>query len=65
MAWTQTDIDKLKAAMAGGIRRVQYTSGSVEYQSVAEMEKVLKRMERDVSGVQPIRRTVARFQSGY
>ena len=65
MAWTQTDINKLKAAMAGGIRRVQYTSGSVEYQSVAEMEKVLKRMEQEVSGVQPTRRTVARFQSGY
>lgn len=65
MAWTQTDIDKLKKAMAGGIRKVQYTSGSVEYQSVAEMREVLQMMEREVSGAQKIRRTVGRFQSGF
>ena len=65
MAWTQTDITKLERAMAGGIKRVQYTSGSVEYHSVAEMEKVLKRMKQEVGGVQPTRRTVGRFQSGF
>lgn len=65
MAWTQTDITKLEKAMAGGIRKVQYTSGSVEYQSYADMEKMLRRMKQEVSGVQPIRRTVGRFQSGF
>jgi hypothetical protein len=65
MAWTQTDIDKLKAAMGGGIKRVQYTSGSVEYQSVADMRRVLAEMEQEVSGVVPVRRTVASFKSGF
>ena len=65
MAWTQTDIDALKSAMARGIKRVQYTSGSVEYQSVADMKALLKDMERDVATSGPIRRTVASFQSGF
>lgn len=65
MAWTQTDIAKLEKAMAGGIKRVQYTSGSVEYQSYDDMEKMLKRMKQEVGGVAPIRRTVGRFQSGF
>lgn len=65
MAWTHQDVDALKKAMKGGIKRVQYTSGSVEYQSMADMEKLLKRMEREVAGDAPVRRTVARFVSGY
>ncbi len=40
-ALTQTDIDKLEKAIARGIRRVQYTSGTVEYQSTADMLKAL------------------------
>ena len=62
---SQTDINALKSAMARGIKKVQYTSGSVEYQSYADMEKMLKRMKQEVAGVQPIRRTVGRFQSGF
>ena len=65
MAWTQTDINALKSAMARGIKKVQYTSGSVEYQSVAEMKDLLKDMEREASGTVPIRRTVGRFVSGF
>ncbi len=65
MAWTQQDVDSLKKAMKGGIKRVQYTSGSVEYQSVADMKALLKDMEREVAGSPPPRRTVARFVSGY
>ena len=65
MAWTQTDITKLERAMAGGIKKVQYTSGSVEYHSYDEMDRMLKRMKQEVDGVKPTRRTVGRFQSGF
>ena len=65
MAWTQSDIDKLKKAMAKGVRRVRYISGEVEYQDVADMERVLKLMEAEVNGRQPVRRTVGRFSSGF
>lgn len=63
--WTQADIDALKSAMGGGVRRVQYASGSVEYHSVAEMSKLLKDMQREVDGAARVRRTVARFGNGY
>lgn len=66
MAWTQSDIDALKAAMAQGVKRVRYTSGEVEYQSLADMEKLLARMEREANpeGVAP-KRTVAKYLGGF
>lgn len=65
MAWTQTDIDALKKAMAGGIRRVRYTSGEVEYRSLDEMKELLADMENQVSGNRRIRRTVGQYRSGF
>lgn len=65
MAWTQGDIDKLKKAMGAGIKRVQYVSGSVEYQSLADMERALRLMQQEVSGSSPVRRTVGRFKNGF
>ncbi|WP_316216619.1 phage head-tail joining protein [Bradyrhizobium sp. SZCCHNR3003] len=53
MAWTQTDIDTLKAAIATGARKVRYGSGpdshEVEYQSTNQMLAVLDRMISEVS----------------
>jgi len=39
MAWTQTDLDKISAAIASGAKRVRFQTHEVEYQSVAEMLK--------------------------
>lgn len=36
---TQADLDKLDKAIASGVRRVTYTSGTVEYQSLDDMMK--------------------------
>ncbi|MET3892792.1 ABC-type xylose transport system substrate-binding protein [Bosea sp. OAE506] len=56
MAWTQTDIDRLKAAMATGARKVAFGSGETrreqEFRSLEEMERLLARMESEVLGVQ-------------
>jgi hypothetical protein len=49
MAWTQTDIDKLKAAMAQGARRVKYADREVEYRDLAEMRQTLGLMESEVN----------------
>lgn len=50
MAYTQGDIDKLKHAMATGIRRVTYADGrNHEFFSMAEMNSQLQRMEREVA----------------
>jgi hypothetical protein len=65
MAWSQTDIDKLKAAMAQGIKRVRYTSGEMEYQSADEMRRVLADMEREVNPDSSPSRRVARFVGGF
>lgn len=50
MAWTQTDIDALKAAMAKGVRRLRMNGEEVEYGSLAEMRSVLAMMEAEVAG---------------
>lgn len=39
MAWTQTDLDRLDAAIASGARRVRFQTHEVEYQSLADMLK--------------------------
>ncbi|WP_315734181.1 MULTISPECIES: phage head-tail joining protein [unclassified Bradyrhizobium] len=57
MAYTQDDIDALKAALATGARRVKFGSGpdsrDVEYQSRAEMLAQLSDMTREVTGTAP------------
>lgn len=52
MAWTQDDIDTLKAAVRSGILSVTYDGPprrSITYQSLAEMRDLLAEMEGLVS----------------
>lgn len=49
MAWSQADIDTLKAAIAQGVRVVSYTDHSVTYNSLSEMREALALMEREVA----------------
>lgn len=50
MAYTQSDIDQLKTAIASGALEVQYPNGRVRYRSLAEMRETLAIMEAEVSG---------------
>ncbi|MCA2014388.1 hypothetical protein LCM17_23055 [Cereibacter sphaeroides] len=51
MAYTQTDIDNLKRAIARGARRLKLGNGEeVEYFSLAEMRTALRDMEAEVAG---------------
>jgi hypothetical protein len=65
MAWTQTDIDRLKRAMASGVLTSKHGDTLLTFRSVAEMEKLLAQMEAEVnpSSAEP-RRTVAGFSRG-
>lgn len=65
MAYSQADIDTLKAAIASGVRRVQYATGSVEYHSLEEMRSILRDMEREVNPAKFTKRRVARTVSGF
>lgn len=49
MAWTQTQIDALKTAIAHGVKTVVYTDRTVTYHSIAEMLQVLAAMEAEVN----------------
>lgn len=58
MAWTQADIDKLKAAIASGVLSVSYAgppARSISYQSTDAMLKALALMEQSVNGGTPYR----------
>lgn len=50
MAWTQTDIDALKAAIASGQLIVRSADRMINYRSLAEMRQTLALMEAEVAG---------------
>lgn len=39
MAWSQTDLDVIEAAIASGTLKVKYTDKEVEYRSLTELLK--------------------------
>jgi hypothetical protein len=49
MAWTQSDVDALKAALALGATRVRFADRDVTYRSLAEMKAILRDMEEEVA----------------
>ena len=57
MAWTQADVDRIKAAIARGEKTVQFADRSVTYRSLDEMFKTLQAIEAEL-GEAPKRRTV-------
>jgi hypothetical protein len=51
MAWTQSDIDTIERAIAGGELRVRFPDGSeVQYQTTSEMLKARDAMKTVVAG---------------
>ena len=49
MALTQTDVDRLKNAMATGVLTVEYEGRRVTYRSQAELERALALAQEDVA----------------
>jgi hypothetical protein len=69
MAYTQADLDALKAAIASGARKVIFGSGpdsrTVEYRSLNDMLATLSLIAAEVSpGTAPSSRTVGSYSSG-
>ena len=70
LPWTQTHIDNLSEAMAGGVKRVLYDGPpkrEIEYQTLSEMEDLLGKMVAHVAGLAgcaPSRRLV-KTEKGY
>lgn len=66
MAWTQSDIDALKAAMATGAAEVQYSDGSrIRYNSLKDMRMQLGLMQQEVNAAASVQTTrVVRIGAG-
>ncbi|WP_146592329.1 phage head-tail joining protein [Puniceibacterium confluentis] len=50
MAYSQTDIDALKAAVAKGVTRLRMNGEEVQYGSLAEMRRQIRVMEDELAG---------------
>lgn len=64
LSWTQSDIDKLKEAIASGAQSVSYRDRTVTYRSLSEMERVLAKMEGSVGNKKKVKRVNPQFDSG-
>lgn len=66
MAFSQTDIDNLKASIARGARKVKQGDEEIEYTSLADMQRALRMMQAEVApaSVKPIGVTYPRTGRG-
>lgn len=67
MAWTMSDYESLKQAIATGAREVQFKDKRVAYRSLSQMQSILTAMAAELGIVDPNRRPkvrAARFRNG-
>lgn len=64
MAYTQTELDALRAAIAEGVLKVEYGDKKVEYRSLNEMIRIKKMMEAELEGLPAEKRTYASHSKG-
>ena len=53
MAYTQTDLDNLKKALAGGHKVVRYGDKTVEFRSVEEIERQIAIVGAELAAIAP------------
>lgn len=64
MAWTQKDIDALKAAIATGATKVRFADNrEVVYRTLADMRSTLAEMRAEATGTVQRSRYVAGYRS--
>lgn len=66
MAWTQTDVDTIEAAIAGADLSVTYADGcSVTYRSISDLLRARDAMKSSLAGAgSAVRCTYAQFSKG-
>lgn len=65
MAFTQSDLDALRAAMAKGVRKVKMGDEEVEYRSLRDMERMEARIVSELSGSTSSRAFKPKTSSGW
>lgn len=61
MAYSQTELDALKAAVASGVAQVTYGGRTVQYRSLAEIEAIIAKMEASLNSAGRTSVTLAKF----
>lgn len=65
MAYSQGQLDAIKAAYATGVLSVEYAGRRTQYQSREDMRAIIAEMEAEISPTTAVpARTVAKFDSG-
>lgn len=64
MAFTQTQLDKLDAAIAQGVLTVKYADKQVTYRSLAEMKSVRELMMRELGKAKRSTQKYPKFSKG-
>lgn len=66
MAWTQTDLDNVKAALATGELSVSFEDGrKVEFRSIGDLLKVKHAIEAELTAADTTRLTPRYQQAGF
>ena len=52
MAWTTDELDALKRAYASGTLRVSYDGKTVDYRSVAEIDRAIEALDREIAAAE-------------
>lgn len=68
MAFTQTDLDNLKSALASGHLEVSFQGRTVRYQSISELHKAIEVVESELTegtSNKPARRLLVRTSQGF
>lgn len=63
MAYTQQDLDALRASMASGVLRTKFRDQEVEYRSLEEMKQIERDMVKAM-GAAPTTRVYLTYGSG-
>ena len=63
MAYTQQDLDNLRAAMASGVLRTKFRDQEVQYRSLDEMKQLERDMVKAI-GTAPTTRVYPTYGSG-
>ncbi len=64
MAFTQTDLDRLKKSISKGVRRVQYQDKLVVYASMNEMLQAKRLIEEELGVKKKTSRVLAEHNKG-
>jgi len=63
MAWSQTDLDSIEAAITSGQRRVRLNGREVEYHSVGDMLKARDAIRNEVNRIDAVAVGISRPRS--